>query len=233
MGRGRGGPANRENPRQDSRCPSHPQEWAKLDTTEGVGGLTWQLVRVLQALQQAIHLGFDPAQLRPDGVQRLWLTCRWRRRTGSWGFRQAPEAQPLPSGAGEGCAPSLIPVLSWEHVVLPGGLVGTEASLDPHSCVGPPDLDRRVVDEWRDPRVFIHPMGQDRGCQASPAVPFTQRTKEAGPTHLRGTSSLYSLWSGSQFLLLRQRQVGEDHCPGPGSPPSLQLTWENRCEAFP
>lgn len=91
--------------------------------------------------------------------------------------------QLLPRPAGEGCILSLTLYLPWGPVAIPGGLVGTETALDPRAHMVLPDLDRHVVDEWRDALVFIHPMGQDREGQANRPHLFAQR-KEAGPTHL-------------------------------------------------
>lgn len=143
-------------------------------------------------------MGFDPTQLRSNGVQLLCLNCReraqsWyptrprRQRAGMPGLPGLPSllrtTQVLPSPAGEGCALSLTLYLPWGLVAVPVGLVRTEAALDPHAHISPPDLDRHVVDEWWDSLVFIHSVGQDREGQANQAHLFAQR-KEAGPTHL-------------------------------------------------
>lgn len=89
----------------------------------------------------------------------------------------------FPRPADEGCTLSLTLYLPWGSVAIPGGLVGTETALDPHAHMVLPDLDRHMVDEWRDSLVVIHPMGRDREGQANQPHLFAQR-KEAGPTHL-------------------------------------------------
>lgn len=87
-------------------------------------------------------------------------------------------AQLFPSSIGKGCAPVLTLYLLSVQVALPGALVGTEAALDPQAHPGPPDLDRHVTDEWRDPLVFIRPTGTgQRGSQANQLHLFTQRTE--------------------------------------------------------
>ena len=68
-------------------------------------------------------------------------------------------SQLFPSPVGEGSAPSLTLYLLLGQVALPGALVGTAAALDPHAHLGPPDLDRHAVNEWRDSLAFIHTTG--------------------------------------------------------------------------
>lgn len=93
--------------------------------------------------------------------------------------------QHFPSPTGERSALSLTLYVLLGQVALPEALMGTEAALDLHAHLGPPDLDRHVVDEWRDSLVFIHPAGTEQiGNQASQPHLFTQRTKGARPTYL-------------------------------------------------
>lgn len=68
-----------------------------------------------------------------------------------------------------------------------GGLARTEAAFDPHAYVGPPDLDRHVIDEWwRYPLAFIHPTGQDRegGQLATPVCLEDQGGRTHSPVQL-------------------------------------------------
>lgn len=81
--------------------------------------------------------------------------------------------------------------------------MGSEAALDPHPHIGPPDLDRHMVDEWRDSLVSIHPMGQD-GEGINPTSPsFAQRGKEAAPRPLP---------PGRGYCPCTAHSPGHNHC---------------------
>ena len=189
-GRVRRGPAAGESLRLD---PRYLQPWENLAPVEcGLGGLTWKLVpplfHELHALQQAVHLGLDVAQLGPEAVQLLGLD--WG--VGAEGAAAGTSKPTLPAEGlpaphypdSEACAPSLTLYLRGQ-LALPGGPVGTEAALGPRAQLGPPDPDRHPVEEGRDPLVFVHPVGigqRESGHQP----PLRPEARPAGPPTCRG-----------------------------------------------
>lgn len=146
-------------------------------------------------------------------------------------------AQLLPSLVDEGCAPSLTLYLPWGQVAFAGGLVGTRAALDPHAHVGPPDLDRHVVDEWRDSLVSIHPMGQDREG-VRPTSPTCFPEDQGGRIHSPvGNIFPVQLIVAVVIQVVVTAAAAETNGEkvtvlGQSSYPDRNLTWGNRCELF-
>lgn len=180
QGRVRRGPAARKSLRLD---PRYLQPWENLAPVQcGPGSLTWKLVppllHELHALQQAVHLGLDVAQLGLEAVQLLGLD--WG--VGAEGAAAGTSKPTLPAEglpaphypASEGCVPPHSRFISGGNWLFLGALWGLKRPLAPV-----PRWALRILTgtRWRrggTPWCSYTLWGQDRGSRAT-SLPCAQR----------------------------------------------------------